>query len=70
VIMGSGGNVTVLSGKDGKFLVDAGISKSQQKMQAALDEIVAAKPTAAFDAQWGNFVFNGDQFTRIVYAGL
>jgi glyoxylase-like metal-dependent hydrolase (beta-lactamase superfamily II) len=35
-----------------------------------LAEIVAAKPTAAFDATWGNFVFNGDQFTRMVYAGL
>lgn len=36
----------------------------------SLDEIVASKPTAAFDAKWGNFVFNGDQFTRMVYAGL
>lgn len=36
----------------------------------SIDEIVAAKPTAAFDAKWGNFVFNGEQFTRMVYAGL
>ncbi|AET88605.1 Beta-lactamase-like protein [Burkholderia sp. YI23] len=36
----------------------------------SLDEIIAAKPTAAFDATWGNFVFNGDQFTKMVYAGL
>jgi glyoxylase-like metal-dependent hydrolase (beta-lactamase superfamily II) len=36
----------------------------------SLDEIIAAKPTAAFDAKWGNFVFNGDQFTKMVYAGL
>jgi glyoxylase-like metal-dependent hydrolase (beta-lactamase superfamily II) len=36
----------------------------------SLDEIVAAKPTAAFDTKWGNFVFNGDQFTRMVYAGM
>lgn len=36
----------------------------------SLDEIVAARPTAAFDAKWGNFVFNGGQFTRMVYAGL
>ncbi len=41
--------------------------KQQEK---SLDEIIAAKPTAAFDAKWGNFVFNGDQFTRMVYAGL
>jgi glyoxylase-like metal-dependent hydrolase (beta-lactamase superfamily II) len=36
----------------------------------SLDEIIAAKPTAAFDAKWGNFVFNGEQFTRMVYVGL
>jgi glyoxylase-like metal-dependent hydrolase (beta-lactamase superfamily II) len=36
----------------------------------SIDEIIAAKPTAAFDAKWGNFVFNGDQFTKMVYDGL
>jgi glyoxylase-like metal-dependent hydrolase (beta-lactamase superfamily II) len=36
----------------------------------SLDEIIAARPTAAFDAKWGNFVFNGAQFTTMVYAGL
>lgn len=36
----------------------------------SLDDIIAARPTAAFDAKWGNFVFKGDQFTRMVYAGL
>lgn len=41
-----------------------------QQQGKTLDEIIAAKPTAAFDAKWGNFVFNGEQFTRMVYAGL
>ena len=41
-----------------------------KKQGKSLDEIVAATPTAAFDAKWGNFVFNGDQFTKMVYAGL
>jgi glyoxylase-like metal-dependent hydrolase (beta-lactamase superfamily II) len=36
----------------------------------SLDEIIAAKPSAAFDEKWGHFVFNGDQFTAMVYAGL
>jgi hypothetical protein len=36
----------------------------------SLDEIVAANPTAAFDAKWGNLVFSGNQFTRMVYAAL
>ncbi len=42
-------------------LVAAG--KSQQ-------EVVAAKPLAALDAQWGKGFLNGDTFTSIVYADL
>jgi len=34
------------------------------------DEVVAARPTAAFDAKWGGFVIDGAFFTRLVYAGL
>jgi glyoxylase-like metal-dependent hydrolase (beta-lactamase superfamily II) len=31
------------------------------------DETVAAKPTAAFDAKWGQFVIDPGYFTRLVY---
>jgi glyoxylase-like metal-dependent hydrolase (beta-lactamase superfamily II) len=34
------------------------------------DEVVAAKPTADYDAKWGGFVIDGDFFTRLVYAGV
>ena len=34
------------------------------------DEIVAAKPTAAFDAKFGNYVIDGGFFTRLVYEGV
>jgi glyoxylase-like metal-dependent hydrolase (beta-lactamase superfamily II) len=34
------------------------------------DEIVAAKPTAAFDAVFGNFVIDPGFFTRLVYEGV
>jgi glyoxylase-like metal-dependent hydrolase (beta-lactamase superfamily II) len=34
------------------------------------DEAVAAKPTAAFDAKWGQFVIDADFFTRLVYEGV
>ncbi len=34
------------------------------------DETVAAKPTAAFDAKWGQFVIDGGFFTRLVYEGV
>jgi glyoxylase-like metal-dependent hydrolase (beta-lactamase superfamily II) len=36
----------------------------------SLDEIVAAKPTAAYDAKWGGFFTSGDVFTKLVYKGL
>ncbi|MGO4127723.1 MBL fold metallo-hydrolase [Inquilinus sp. YAF38] len=35
-----------------------------------LEEIVAAKPTAAYDAKWGRFVIGPDFFTRLVYEGV
>jgi glyoxylase-like metal-dependent hydrolase (beta-lactamase superfamily II) len=34
------------------------------------DEAVAAKPTAAFDAIWGQFVIDPGYFTRLVYEGV
>ncbi|WP_456620364.1 MULTISPECIES: MBL fold metallo-hydrolase [unclassified Bradyrhizobium] len=34
------------------------------------DESVAAKPTAAFDAKWGQFVIDPGFFTRLVYQGV
>jgi glyoxylase-like metal-dependent hydrolase (beta-lactamase superfamily II) len=36
----------------------------------SLDEIVAAKPTAAYDAKWGRGFVNGEFFTKLVYKGL
>ena len=36
----------------------------------SLDEIVAAKPTAPYDAKWGGFFINGEFFTKLVYKGL
>src|ERR1700741_5643169 len=39
VLMGAGGNIVVLSGREGKFLVDAGIKPSKDKLLAALNKI-------------------------------
>ena len=33
----------------------------------SLPDVVARKPTKAYDAKWGNFVINGDFFTSLVY---
>jgi glyoxylase-like metal-dependent hydrolase (beta-lactamase superfamily II) len=41
-----------------------------KKQGKTLPEVVAAKPTAAFDAKYGNFVIGPDFFTKLVYDGL
>jgi len=35
-----------------------------------VDEVIAAKPTSAFDATWGQYVIGPEFFTRLVYRGL
>jgi len=41
-----------------------------KKQGKSVDEVIAAKPTAAYDAKFGNFVIDPAFFTRLVYAGL
>jgi glyoxylase-like metal-dependent hydrolase (beta-lactamase superfamily II) len=36
----------------------------------SLDETIAAKPTAAHDAKWGQFVITPGLFTKLVYEGV
>lgn len=36
----------------------------------SLNEIVAAKPTAVYDAKWGTGFVNGEFFTKLVYKGV
>jgi hypothetical protein len=36
----------------------------------SLEEIVAARPTAAFDAVWGRFVITPPLFIRLVHEGV
>ena len=50
-----------------------GHSRQCRRAEAAgmsLEEIVAAKPTAAFDAKWGQFVIGPALFTKLVYEGV
>lgn len=41
-----------------------------KKQGKTRDEAVAAKPTAAFDARFGQFLVDPGYFTRLVYAGV
>src|SRR5262249_4670635 len=52
VLMGSGGNIVVLSGSEGKFLVDAGIKPSKDKLQAALNKIGPSPLKYAVTTHW------------------
>ena len=36
----------------------------------SLNEIVAAKPIAAYDAKWGKGFVNGEFFTKLIYKGV
>ena len=112
ILEGSGGNVAVLTGVDGKVFIDAGITASRRRILEAanglsrdpithlvnthraelaayrdmlvaihdnvaklkrqgrsLEETIAANPTAAYDAKWGQFLITPAFFTRLVYEG-
>jgi glyoxylase-like metal-dependent hydrolase (beta-lactamase superfamily II) len=43
---------------------------AMKKEGRTLEEIVAAKPTAPFDAKWGQFLITPAMFTGLVYAGV
>jgi hypothetical protein len=41
-----------------------------KKQGRSIDEVVAAKPTAAFDDVYGRQIIGPDFFTRLVYKGV
>src|SRR5262250_246010 len=41
-----------------------------KKQGKSIDETIAAKPTAAFDAKWGQFLITPAFFTTLVYSGV
>ena len=41
-----------------------------KKQGRTLEQTLAARPTAAFDAKWGQFLINPATFTALVYAGV
>ena len=41
-----------------------------KKRGMSLSDVVGAKPTAAFDEKWGQFLITPAMFTGLVYAGI
>ena len=52
VLMGSGGNIGVLSAPEGKLLVDGGIAVSKPRLKAALDGISKVPPKFLINTHW------------------
>jgi glyoxylase-like metal-dependent hydrolase (beta-lactamase superfamily II) len=53
------------------MLVDVRDAVASLKHQGkTLHDVIAAKPTAAYDAKWGSWVISPKAFTTLVYAGV
>ncbi|NKJ03825.1 MBL fold metallo-hydrolase [Rhizobium sp. SG741] len=52
VLVGSGGNVAVVTGNDGKLLVDAGITATRPRLEKALADIGPEPITHLIDTHW------------------
>jgi glyoxylase-like metal-dependent hydrolase (beta-lactamase superfamily II) len=52
VLRGSGGNIAVLTGKDGKLLIDAGFTVSRPRIAPALDSLSADPITRLINTHW------------------
>lgn len=52
VLEGSGGNITVLTGKDGKLRIDAGFTVSRPGIPSALDSLSADPITGPVNTHW------------------
>ena len=62
ILEGSGGNITVLTGEDGKLMVDAGFSVSQPKIAAALDSISQHPIRHLINTHWHTDHTDGNQW--------
>jgi glyoxylase-like metal-dependent hydrolase (beta-lactamase superfamily II) len=51
-VMGSGGNITVLTSDDGKLMVDTGIVLSRARLSAALESVSKGPPRYAVNTHW------------------
>jgi len=64
-----GGKADLLEFRDMLVAVRESVS-NLKKQGRSLDETIAAKPTAAYDAKWGQFLITPAAFTGLVYMGV
>jgi Zn-dependent hydrolases, including glyoxylases len=59
----------LLEFRDMLVAIRANVAKLKRDGKS-LEETIAARPTAAFDEKWGQFVINPAFFTSLVYRGV
>ena len=64
-----GNRAQLIAFRDMLVTIRAKVAELKARGQS-IDQVVAAKPTAAFDAEWGRSVISGALFTRLVYRGV
>ena len=52
VLLGSGGNIAVLTGKDGKLLIDSGFTVSKPRLTEALNQLSSDPITQLINTHW------------------
>jgi glyoxylase-like metal-dependent hydrolase (beta-lactamase superfamily II) len=62
VLEGSGGNVAVLTGPDGKLVVDSGIAVSRPQMETALSALGPQPVTHLINTHWHFDHANGNEW--------
>jgi glyoxylase-like metal-dependent hydrolase (beta-lactamase superfamily II) len=67
---GSGGNITVLTGEDGKLLVDAGFSVSQPRISDAIAFITQDPIRHLINSHWHTDHTDGNQWLRSAGASV
>jgi glyoxylase-like metal-dependent hydrolase (beta-lactamase superfamily II) len=70
VLEGSGGNIAVLTGKDGKLLIDAGFTVSRPRISAALDSLSADPITRLINTHWHVDHTNGNAWLHAEGAAI
>ena len=72
IIPGHGpvGNKSGLSEYYDMLVAIRGNVSKLKKHGKSLEETIAAKPTRAFDAKWGQFLMTPTIFTTLVYSGV
>jgi glyoxylase-like metal-dependent hydrolase (beta-lactamase superfamily II) len=70
VLEGSGGNIAVLTGRDGKLLIDAGIAVSRPQITTALDSLGDEPITHLINTHWHFDHSDGNEWLHSVGATI